>query len=43
MEDKYDTEGEAIGIKAGNMTVQKSNRYTNLQAGEKAKKDDGCC
>ena len=42
-EDKYDTEGEAIGIKAGNMQVQKSGRYANLQAGEKQKKDDGCC
>ena len=41
--DKYDTEGEAIGIKAGNMQVQKSNRYANLQAGEQKKKDDGCC
>jgi hypothetical protein len=25
------------------MQVQKSGRYANLQAGEKQKKDDGCC
>ena len=33
LNNKYDTEGEAIGIKPGNMQVKE--RYTNLQTGEK--------
>lgn len=32
---KYDTDGEAVGIKAGNTAVPASSRYANLQTGEK--------
>lgn len=44
LEQRYDMDGEAIGIKAGNTTVPKDARYTNLKTGETPKKDkDGCC
>lgn len=43
---KYDLEGEAIGIKAGNTALPASARYANLETGEKKTavgNDDKCC
>ncbi len=36
---KYDSDGEAVGIKPGNTAVAASSRYANLQTGEKSKKE----
>ena len=40
---KYDTDGEAIGIKPGNVTPNPTSRTKNLTSGEKKKDGGGCC
>lgn len=40
---KYDTDGEAVGIKPGNVTPAPTSRTKNLSSGEKAKDGGGCC
>ncbi len=40
---KYDTDGEAIGIKPGNVSSAPTSSTKSLTSGEKAKGGGGCC